>query len=377
MTQDEIEENAGLEGDFDITDPLTLVHPARGRATVDADDVDRVFDVHPGARTTFRKLVIRDGDWTVTNDEGGGIHARSDVQVVASRIVSNKSANHGGGIGLRENAGLILRGSVVSGNRADNDGGGIDGDTGAMRITRSRITGNEANGLGGGMYFFSSEASTIERSTIGGNESGNGAGGLQINEASMGLRISASTISGNETEGGGGGIQVGQGELRLTNSTIAKNSAGETGGGLRVGGGSVVMNATTVAFNRADSDNANNEIGGGMIQAGGDLEIENSLVAMNRAGDGVRDDCAGVTSLGYNLLSHVTEECGGFNAEGDLVRGDPKIKGLASNRGPTKTVALRKGSPAVGKARRSTAPGRDQRGVKRDRRPDIGAFELK
>jgi hypothetical protein len=40
-------------------------------------------------------------------------------------------------------------------------------------------------------------------------------------------------------------------------------------------------------------------------------------------------------------------------------------------------VALKASSPAIGKAMRSTAPGRDQRGVDRDLHPDIGAFELK
>ena len=58
-----------------------------------------------------------------------------------------------------------------------------------------------------------------------------------------------------------------------------------------------------------------------------------------------------------------------------MVRRNPKLGKLARNGGPTKTVALKKGSPAIGEAKRSTAPGKDQRGRKRDRRPDVGAFE--
>jgi hypothetical protein len=57
------------------------------------------------------------------------------------------------------------------------------------------------------------------------------------------------------------------------------------------------------------------------------------------------------------------------------VRGRPKIGALAKNGGPTQTIALKKHSPAIGNANRHTAPERDQRGKKRDRRPDIGAFE--
>jgi hypothetical protein len=59
----------------------------------------------------------------------------------------------------------------------------------------------------------------------------------------------------------------------------------------------------------------------------------------------------------------------------DLVRKKPRIGRLKRNGGPTKTVALKQGSPAIGKAHRPSAPDRDQRGRKRGNQPDIGAFE--
>ena len=45
------------------------------------------------------------------------------------------------------------------------------------------------------------------------------------------------------------------------------------------------------------------------------------------------------------------------------------------NGGPTKTIALKKGSAAIGHAHKPSAPNRDQRGRKRDNNPDTGAFE--
>ena len=54
---------------------------------------------------------------------------------------------------------------------------------------------------------------------------------------------------------------------------------------------------------------------------------------------------------------------------------DPRIGELADNGWPTKTIALRKRSPAIGHASMTTSPNRDQRGVRRDKRPDTGAFE--
>ena len=63
---------------------------------------------------------------------------------------------------------------------------------------------------------------------------------------------------------------------------------------------------------------------------------------------------------------------------GDIVNPDPSKLRLAAhlgnNGGPTKTLELKHGSKAIDHGGRSTPP-RDQRGVKRDERPDIGAFE--
>ena len=48
---------------------------------------------------------------------------------------------------------------------------------------------------------------------------------------------------------------------------------------------------------------------------------------------------------------------------------------VALNGGPTQTVALKKGSPAINKADKQSAPNKDQRGEKRGKKPDIGAYE--
>ena len=60
---------------------------------------------------------------------------------------------------------------------------------------------------------------------------------------------------------------------------------------------------------------------------------------------------------------------GGSNRVGGLSWGP-----LADNGGPTPTHKLQKGSEAIGHAGKD-APARDQRGVKRDSKPDIGAYE--
>ena len=60
----------------------------------------------------------------------------------------------------------------------------------------------------------------------------------------------------------------------------------------------------------------------------------------------------------------------------DVLGIDPLLGPLADNGGPTKTMALRAGSPAIGSALPDRATGQDQRGVERHD-PDSGAFERK
>jgi hypothetical protein len=86
---------------------------------------------------------------------------------------------------------------------------------------------------------------------------------------------------------------------------------------------------------------------------------------------------------GTNAYGTITD--GGANISSDASlkgtsgkRIDPKIDSLANNGGPTKTMALKTGSPAIDAGDDSAAPDTDQRGVPRPigSASDIGAFEL-
>jgi hypothetical protein len=86
-------------------------------------------------------------------------------------------------------------------------------------------------------------------------------------------------------------------------------------------------------------------------------------------------------SLGHNLIG-VTNGSSGFSSSGDRVGSaaaplDPKLGPLANNGGPTLTMALLLGSPAIDAGDPSVAPSTDQRGINRPigPAPDIGAFE--
>jgi len=352
-----IDEDLGLVGDLDIlNDPLVVKHPGKGRATIDAKGIDRVFDVHPGAPATFRKLVITGGK---SAGNGGAIRSAANLEVVGSRIAANE---------------------------AGNEGGGIDIDAGAINVRRSRIVRNSAGSDGGGgiKYDSSAPGSQIVNSTIAGNDGGERGGGIFVSGGDGEVRISRSTIAQNRAFDYGGIIVVNS-TVVLVNSTVAANRAIGFAGGISAADAVVTLNAVTVARNVADADDDGDGSAGGLFRfLASRFEVENSLIALNRLGSGQRNDCDGnqpFDSLGHNLVSTLGPggACEGFGpAAGrasDIVGAGPRIGKLKRNGGPTKTLALRKRSPAINKAKRTTAPNRDQRGKRRGRIKDIGAYE--
>jgi hypothetical protein len=375
LSQGSIDEDLAREGDLDIlNDRVTVTYPGSGSAVVDANEIDRVFDVHAGSGATFKRIIIRDGANQSSEDEGGGIRSAAALKLVRSKVLSSESGEYGGGIGLEDPGPLRLIRSVVAGNEAQSDGAGIDGGSGLISIVNSRIQGNDANG-DGALYLYGN--TVIKNSTLSGNETGEAGGAIRFSDNESTLRITGSTISGNHSSLRGGGIAAFEGGVRISNSTIAGNTTTGPGGGLNVNSESadVRLNAVTIADNRADTDNVDGDLGGGLWLENGALSVENSLIALNRSTNNQPDDCEDINpvdSQGHNLLSLA---CNGFDTASDLVVADPRIGELRNNGGPTQTVALRAGSDAIGHAKRSSAPNRDQRGQERDRRPDAGAFE--
>ena len=303
----------------------------------------------------------------VSGNDSQGIQAydEGNVRVIGATIAGNGAQ------------GLVSFGphrTVIGNTRIRNSfGTGLDASsTDGLDMDRTKITGGSR-----GVYVGTGVVGVIERSTIADNEGDDGGAGIYV-APTADLTVRASTVKKNTTTGvSGGGILVDAGGLDLTNSTLAGNRAFLSGGGIRVEGvgATAVLNAVTVARNVANYTQASINSGGGGINAsgGGTFAVANSLIALNRAPGGVAPDCYANAGSGGNNVFTDTSLCSGLVGSDDEV-GNPRIGPLRRNGGPTETIALKSGSPAIGHAG-NDAPPRDQRGRKRDKNPDSGASE--
>ena len=376
-------DDGAQRGDLDITnDPLRIYHGSSGWATIDAQGIDRVFEIFAGAKTTMENLLIIGGDHpTSQNGAGGGIHTRVDLildHCIVSRNHARGPDGSGGGLQALDGKLWILDSEFVD-NVTEDTSGALDIGNHGVTIKHSKFSGNRAPFAGVG-YFYGDGDSEIGASTFAGNRSTGETGTIYFSESTGSLFVSRSTFSGNVAATDGGGFSARNGDVKMVNVTIANNRAGGNGGGLWVQT-PITLNAVTLARNVADADSAGGGEGAGIfveLGSGPMTKVRNTLVALNGYGNGAHNDCAGdpLASFGHNLLSTKgpAGACQGFDEPSDLVRGHPRLGDLKQNGGATKTIALRRGSPAINHANPASAPTRDQRGVLRQD-PDIGAFE--
>ena len=288
-------------------------------------------------------------------------------------------------------SGVTLRNGQVGGL----PGGGIR-NKGALTIDHVIVTGNHG-GDGGGIY--SSGTLTVQDSSLIFNVSTIYGGGLYNDDTGVGIvNMTGSTVAFNTARSGGGLTSFG--DITVVNSTIAGNEAIENGGGIGIYfSSSANIYNSTIAYNDADQDRDGVGLGGGVYIAGSttDLNLRNSLLAGNTMGNTpIYDDCDGAGSLvsyGRNVLGTDASTLSGCNitvASGsywDNLNSLNFLGGLASNGGPTPTIALLNGNNAIdagdpafgfacldGNSAPITA---DQRGFTRPAGYfcDIGAFE--
>jgi len=170
----------------------------------------------------------------------------------------------------------------------------------------------------------------------------------------------------------GGGVSVIDADTSFRNTTIANNaalSAFPDGGALLMDGTAIVHFVhSTIANNQAADE------GGGIKVNGGQLILENTVVAGNGPSFAGSDIRFGVDQLiGTNFIGTTS---GATLPSGTVLTGNPLLGPLQDNGGPTWTLEPATNSPLLETAGPS-AINRDQRGAPRPAgMPDIGAVEI-
>lgn len=373
-----------------------------------------------------------------SNAAGGAVYLEGGTLNIDGSRIEASAADGGNGGNQDQN------GQTNGGFGGTAQGGGVWVGAGTVTINNSTFEETEANGGnsgtggnganpgggadGGGLYVLSGDV-TVSDSTFHLAEANGGDGGDAFGTTCLGAH--------NAGDGGGargGAIFAEGGSLVVNTATFANNSAtggdggdgGQTNGGLGCGmhgagglayGGAIANNAAsvnvkhgTLSLNNAQAGNtgvnqggankpprpAAEGTGGGIRVGPGSVTLENTIIAGNTAADGAGDTAGApvpgpdvdgaVTSNGHNLLGNAAEATG-FTGTGDLTGVNPSLLPLADNGGPTQTMALSPGSPAIDAGVAAGAPF-DQRGRPRtfddpgvanaatSDGTDIGAFEL-
>jgi hypothetical protein len=425
------------KGDSVINDHTTLDALGGGLASLTATGNVIITDSTLTANTATGGNGGNFNNGAGSNAKGGSIYfAGGTLNINGSRIDSS-AANGGNGGNQDQN------GQTNGGFGGVAQGGGVWVGAGTVSINNTTFESTVANGGnsgtggngsepsgpadGGGLYGLGNVTvsnSTFHLAGATGGNSGNTFG---------------STCLGGHTSGDAGGARGGAifadgGTLVIDTATFANNFAiggnggdgGQTNGGLNCGahgagglayGGAIANNAATVnikhgtlSLNNAQAGNTGVNQGGankpprlvaegagGGIRVGpATVTLENTIIAGNTAANGLGDTTGAptpgpnvdgaVTSNGHNLLGIATDATG-FTGTGDQTGADPMLAALADNGGPTQTMALSPGSPAIdagvaagasfdqrGKARTYDDPGVVNAATSDG--TDIGAFEL-
>lgn len=332
-----------------ITDSVTINGPGADQLAIDGANMFRVLEADTGTTTSITGLTISHGQAPVISGGAfsGGILSEGNMTL--------------DGVVVRDNHAAVTGAPAATVSAL---GGGIRSDGGTLTLVRSTVKNNDATAVtsGTGTAIAKAGGIDLESSAI-----------LQIHHSTINGNQASATITsgtdGSATNSTGGGISQGSGTLTIDESTITGNTAtgaggvnafasdSAEGGGVDQNSGSLTVTGSTVSGNATSvpagpheaASGANFELGvGGTFQ---DSIVANPIGASN-CGQGT------FTSNGYNLED--TDTCN-FTQTTDISNKDPMLGPLAANGGPTQTMELLQGSPAIDQGKSFFGATTDQR----------------
>lgn len=384
---------------------------------------------NPVSTVLLRDLTIAGN--TAAYAAGADITGNAGVTFSNSTISSNTAVGFTGGLSVTANSGSITLDDLkITNNRVtDGNRGGFDiaSNTGSVKIRRALISGNQiTKGTGG---YAGSGAGSIVRnpsvtmtdSIVSGNSSDQAVGamtlvasfspydsaGVALPPASLppttnSITFDRVTISGNNTTGSATfamNYLQSPGIYTFLNTTITGNTVtGGCGGAFSADAfnPSSQTNAMRIIFRNStlarNSATQCQDVGGlgayfptapsGNGIVNGSLVFESSILG-GRQGASNPVDLIYISEPSKGTMSNTLIENNGNSLSaqcgisGNICNTDAKLDALASNGGPTQTLRLLPGSPAINTGSNSTNQTTDQRGAARMQgaATDMGAYE--
>lgn len=329
-------------GDLDTgpTNAVRIVGAGPAATTIDANEIDRAFDVFATATLSLEDLAIIRGI-APTEAAGGAIKNLGTLNVTRvafdSNVAGDADVEPGAPGGAIFSAGSASRVTVVDSTFHANRGG-------------RGFSGGDYTGGSGGAIAMDDGVLSVSGSTFSENRAGFGPRGGD--------------------GGSGGAIAIAAGSATVVNSTFASNAAGDAGtsditglpgrggssGAIHVSGGSALVTFSTFLGNvRGNTSPFANGITGAFV---GSSILADPLPA-----------CGQVTPSATNLVAPGEPSCGAGLA------GAHALGLLQPNGGATPTLVPGAGSAALGAA--AGCPATDQRGQPRPAVGcDLGAVEV-
>ena len=186
-------EDDALTGDLDIKG-ATIIRGISAAATIiNANDLDRVFHVFPGATLTLESLTIRGGEAF----DGGGIFNEGTVILRNVNVIANEAFNQGGGIFNTSTGVLNVANTSIDNNIAGSRGGGVN-NLGRSVYLNTTFSMNTAISRGGGIFNEGTSTASLINATIARNIAASRGAGL-ASEASRTSTLGNSILENNVT----------------------------------------------------------------------------------------------------------------------------------------------------------------------------------
>jgi predicted outer membrane repeat protein len=237
------------EHDIDLTRNMTIQGGSQKNVIIDAQSLDRIFNVKSGVKVTLKYLRLINGQ---TPYSGGAIYSQGSLNVYNCTIKNNKIPNQSGGAIYNKQGYLLVNKCDISYNTAT-IAGAIYTYYGSTIIKDSSLNYNRATNGAGGALVNNKGSLTLSNNKFGNNKATPGFGGVVYNFLGK-LKVTDTQFTNNTSPKGGGAVytQDNVGDMYFTGNTFTNNSAySGRGGALYHCHGTLIMSGNVFSGNKA------------------------------------------------------------------------------------------------------------------------------